>query len=434
MPRTKSTNVCRWAAARGSLGSAILVVACACVAVPANGAEPRVEALLRTAVAELVKMQEEDGAWPYEGVYRVGGQIPMGYRVGGTAIVIESLLYAAPDDADARRAIDRGLAYILSKLDHDLLAPSTVDAYDVRVWGHCYVLQTFCRLREKKRQGDHAMEIEAWIPKLVAALVTEELEGGGWNYASRRAPASFVTAPVVQALLLAREQGEGVPPAIFERAAKSLQSQRSGDGSFAYSGRRPSPSSRPASPTTRPAIPPTSGASSPTATSTPSRPSATSSASRPATTASSAPRRVQMDALPGSIARSAVCESTLVLLGAGSPRDVAAALDAFHTHWEELEKRRKKSGTHEPPYGVAPYYFYYGHRYAAQAIQMLPAERRERERARLLETILRTRDEDGTWNDRVFPRSRNFGTAMIVLALLGDAAPLPPMLPGVSPP
>jgi hypothetical protein len=28
------------------------------------------------------------------------------------------------------------------------------------------------------------------------------------------------------------------------------------------------------------------------------------------------------------------------------------------------------------------------------------------------------RDADGTWNDRVFPRSASFGTAMSVLALL----------------
>ena len=57
---------------------------------------------------------------------------------------------------------------------------------------------------------------------------------------------------------------------------------------------------------------------------------------------------------------------------------------------------------------------------------MLPEKNRAKERERLLETILKTRDDDGTWNDRVFARSRNYGTAMIVLALLGDQAPLPP--------
>ena len=116
------------------------------------------------------------------------------------------------------------------------------------------------------------------------------------------------------------------------------------------------------------------------------------------------------------------------MLGGGSATAVQAALDAFHLHWDELEKRRKKTGTHVGPYGIAPYYFYFAHRYAAQAIQMLPASDRAAERARFRTVLLRTRDEDGTWNDRVFKRSRNFGSAMAVLALLGDRVPLPPML------
>ncbi|MCZ6817225.1 MAG: hypothetical protein O7F76_11115, partial [Planctomycetota bacterium] len=54
-----------------------------------------------------------------------------------------------------------------------------------------------------------------------------------------------------------------------------------------------------------------------------------------------------------------------------------------------------------------------------------PSELRAAERARLREVLLRTRATDGTWNDRVFPRSRNYGTAMAVLALLADRVPLP---------
>ena len=43
-------------------------------------------------VAQIVSMQEKGpgsdiaAQWPYEGVYRVGGNIPFGYRVGGTSI------------------------------------------------------------------------------------------------------------------------------------------------------------------------------------------------------------------------------------------------------------------------------------------------------------------------------------------------------------
>jgi hypothetical protein len=101
-------------------------------------------------------------------------------------------------------------------------------------------------------------------------------------------------------------------------------------------------------------------------------------------------------------------------------------LNAFHEHWDELKKRHQQTGTHVPPFSIAPYYFYYGHRYAAQAIELLPESERPAERERLLKTVLRTRDADGTWNDRVFPRSKNYGTAMIVLALMAERVPSPP--------
>jgi len=35
------------------------------------------------------------------------------------------------------------------------------------------------------------------------------------------------------------------------------------------------------------------------------------------------------------------------------------------------------------------------------------------------------REEDGGWNDRVFPRSESFGTAMSMLALLAPRMPAP---------
>ena len=337
--------------------------------------------LIKTAVKELIDMQEENGDWPYQGVYRVAGQIPVGYRIGGTALVCEGLLAAAPGDQKADAAIERGVAFILKTLEHPLMVPSKRDTYDVRVWGHCYALDLFCRLREAKRMGAQAQSIESWIPRLVAALIKEELPKGGWNYANRRAHAAFVTCPVTQALLLARSQGEDVPDEVFKRARQALEGSRLDSGTFVYSGM-----------------------------------------------VRAGKKKDDGKELPGSVARSAVSETTLQLLGGGSVKAIDASIGAFHEHWEWLEKRRKKTGTHEPPYGIAPYYFYYGHRYAAQAIEMLPKERRGQEREKMLEKIMRTRDEDGTWNDRVFPRSRNFGTNMVMLALLGEKAPMPPAL------
>lgn len=334
--------------------------------------------MVRKAVAQLIAIQEESGAWPYEGVYRVKSEIPVGYRVGGTSLVAGALLYAAPKDEKAAKAVERGLAYVLKTLDDPLLEVSTEDAYDVRIWGHATALEFLCHA---KAAGLRVQGVDDWIPKLVKCIVTEELLHGGWNYAGRNQPAAFVTAPVAQALLLARGRGAEVPRDVLDRARRVLENARTDAGAFLYSGRFKEGESRTTS-----------------------------------------------DQTAGSCARSAACESTLRLLGGGSVDAVRGALNSFHRHWDELEKRRRKTGTHEGPYRIAPYYFYYGHRYAAQAIQMLPEASRAEERERLLKVLLKTRDSDGTWNDRVFDRSRAFGTAMAVLALIGDAAPLPPAL------
>jgi hypothetical protein len=339
--------------------------------------------LIQQAINHLVALQETDGAWPYEGVHRVKGQIPVGYRVGGTSLVAATLLLAAPQNVEARAAVGRGLALVLKELNHPLMAPSTESRYDVRVWGHACALEFLCHVRAARAMGQSARDIETWIPRLIDTLVTEEIPGGGWNYANRRQHASFVTAPVTQALLLARSQGEKVPEALLQRARKVLEICRTEEGAFLYSGTLEKSEKAAKSP---------------------------------------------INQLPGSIARSAVCETTLLLLGGGSVQDVRVSLQAFHQHWIELEKRRQKPGTHIGAYKIAPYFFYYGHRYAAQAIEMLPPSERPSERIRLLELILKTRDPDGTWNDRVFPRSRNYCSAMVVLALLGEKVPLVPAL------
>ena len=59
-----------------------LLVAAAGVQQPAARTD-----LVRDSVQALIKMQEDGGQWPYEGVYRVNKELPIGYRVGGTSIV-----------------------------------------------------------------------------------------------------------------------------------------------------------------------------------------------------------------------------------------------------------------------------------------------------------------------------------------------------------
>lgn len=179
---------------RTRLLRAVVLLAVCVVLLPLGHAQKEKPAtpadLAHTAVRQLIAIQEEAGQWPYEGVYRVQGQLPVGYRVGGTAIVAGTLLHTAPNDKDARAAIHRGLAFVLKELADPLMAPSTENRYDVRVWGHACALEFLCQLRAAKAVGDRAAEVDQWISKLVQTLLTEEIPGGGSMGRSRRGAGS----------------------------------------------------------------------------------------------------------------------------------------------------------------------------------------------------------------------------------------------------
>lgn len=343
--------------------------------VPCWGEEPTETEMVKAATKRLIELQGKDGSWAYEGVYRKKGRIPVPYRVGGTAIVGEALLVATKSsDKQAQVALTGATRFILDRLDHAQMVPSVADVYDVRVWGHTYALTYFCRLLKARRARDHKQAVEDAVDTLVKTLLFEQIQDGGWNYNNHRRQCSFVTGPTVQALLLAKARGREVPDAVFLRARRALESAQLKTGPYTYIG----------------------------------------------------PAKAGPRATPaGSTARATLCNTVRILLGAGSVEELQRSIDLFHEHWGELEKRRKKTGTHVKPYGIAPYYVFFAHRWIGQAIELLPRKVRAAERERLLDRLRATRDPDGTWNDRVFPLSKSYGTAMAVLGILGKKQALP---------
>ncbi len=369
-----------------------------------------VSAALAEGCEVLLEMQEnlysdDDAAppreWPYEGVYRVrssqhkGPVIPIGYRVGGTSIASLAMIEAPGYREDAKRvaAVERAVEFVLEGLDAPLMASGFKGSYDVRGWGHNYALTMFLRM----------VELEAVPPKFAKAVTAkvqwliETLEAtaipkvGGWNYSrrhgfrdERNAPSPFMTAPTVQALLHAAASGHSVDSEIVEASLVSLQRGRTGAGGMTYT--IPSKSK----------IDTDEGELS------------------------------MMDKMEGSIARLPAVEATLWIAGRGDQERLCAAIEKFFVHWDALEVRKQKNGTHIMPFGVAPYYFIYGHFYVAQAIELIGNEAlRDSQRNRFRAVMAKIREPNGGWNDRVFPRSRNFGTAMGMMALQMPELPRP---------
>lgn len=360
------------------------------------------EDAIRIGVERVVAMEESDpnaqgerdagevggargaGEWPYEGVYREGGEIPIGYRVGGTAIACLAMVRAPGygEDEARRDAVARGVEFVIASVAHPKMSIDDYDAgYDVRGWGYAYGLMLLSELKSRglipAGREAAAQEAASFFVRGVAG--TEIPQIGGWNYArgagrERVAPPStFMTASTLQALFMAAAAGYEVDGAMIERALRYLESASAETGEFVYSGTGERGGS----------------------------------------------------GVPGATGRMLACETTLMLAGRGSPARVRAALDAFIAHWDRLEERRAKTGTHVGPFGVAPYYFYYAHYYAAMAVELLPRREQREYRARVEELIFRTRTAEGIWNDRVFGRTANYGTSMAVMALLMRDAGMP---------
>ena len=355
----------------------------ALAAVAASPVLPSDAEAISAGVAKIVAMQEKGpGAevaaeWPYEGVYRVGGKIPYGYRVGGTSIAGMALLTAPgfADDAARKDAIARAVDFVAKSKDEPLLSPVYGGNYDVRGWAHCYGLRFLLAARKAGAVADaQKPAVDAAIAFYLDALKKTEIpKVGGWQYArgpgiDNPCPTSpFMTAPCLVALVEAKEAGLEVGDELIARTVKALEITRGESGYVAYSATRPT--------------------------------------------------RDDAGQIPGAIGRMCAVEAALARVGKGDEKRLRFAVEKFLEFWPELEKRRKKQGTHVPPYGVAPYYFFYAFNHAAQAIEFLPEAERPPLREKFRELLFKVRDADGTWNDRVFPRSAAFGTAMSVLAL-----------------
>ncbi|MFZ4575806.1 MAG: prenyltransferase/squalene oxidase repeat-containing protein [Phycisphaerales bacterium] len=347
-------------------------------------ADDDLAAAVSSGVGFLLTHQEGEpkGEWPYEGVYRVGGKIPIGYRVGNTGICVMAIL-AAPgqgEDPERAAAITRALQFICAGTQHPLMSEKDYDAgYDVRAWGYIFGMQGMLRA---KAAGAVPAELTGPVNDAIAwycdALQKTEIpEAGGWNYArpsgraKKAAPSSFMTSCALQALFEAKADGRSIDPAVVDRALAFLEKSKGASGAVQYSGE--------------------AGAG-------------------------------RNDQTPGAVGRMLAVETTLMLAGKGSVQSTRGAVDAFIVHWEWLNKRKAKSGTHEGPYAIAPYYFMFAHRYAAMAVELLPSAERAEYRRRINNLLFSVRAEDGTWNDRVFPRTANYGTAFAMLSILEPKA------------
>jgi hypothetical protein len=254
----------------------------------------------------LLSRQKEEGTW------RTSEKVPT--RLASQTLLICQALMDARDDSNRERidpAVEKALAYCLDeiKVKRDWRI----------VWDHILGVPVYRRAKELGLLKGREQELEEAIRFSLRKLERGQGRAGSWSYTDLTGGihTSFVTSSAAYWLIEAKEAGGKVEQAMIDRAVSMIESMRLEDGAFAYY---------------HPIRKNKEGG------------------------------RASFDKMPGSIARNALCELVLLRAGRGSKVRVGQALENFMTHYGELEENYLKfPGTHDGPYQIAPYYFFYGH-------------------------------------------------------------------------
>jgi hypothetical protein len=365
-------------------GVAVVLAGWLCAGRPACSEE--LEAAIDRGIAFLLDTQRVDGSWGSADNTKGGVDIyapaPGGhhaFRCAVTALCVSALIEADRDKAADREAIEHGARWLLDRLPS--LRRATPDAL-YNVWGHAYGIEALALLHHRHADDpDVQRQIEACIRGQVELLERYESVDGGWGYydftagASKptSSPNSFTTATVLLALADARDLGVAVPEKLFDRGLAAIRRQTKPDRSYLYGEYL---KYKPAHPVNRPG---------------------------------------------GSLGRSQACNAVLRRLGDPDLTDAAitAWLERLFARNGWLDLGRKKPIPHESWFAVAGYFFFYGHFYAAECIEALPAADRPPLQAKLARIMLPLQEPNGCfWDYPFYDYHMQYGTAFAVRTLV----------------
>lgn len=338
---------------------------------------------IRRGVDFLVKNQNRDGSWgsatPDTGLYAPVPGAHDAFRAAVTALPVSALIDSADARPEVSAAINRGEAYLLVNLPK-IRRADMGSLYNV--WTHAYGIEALARLLAR-HEGDqaHQKAIRDVIAQQVDRLKRYEFGPGGWGYydfeTHLQPPGgtvpSFTTSTVLLALKEARRVGVEVPESMFTRGVRIVRQQQKPDFTYLYGGHH---WARPMGQVNQPG---------------------------------------------GSLGRSQVCNLALRRLGDERITDTVLeeCLDRLFARNLWLDLGRKRPIPHESYFKVAGYFFYYGHYYAAQCIDELPAEKRPQLAAQLAFRLLPLQEKDGCWWDfPLFNYHQQYGTSMAVMSLV----------------
>jgi hypothetical protein len=309
-----------------------------------------------------------------------------GFRGAVTSLCVSAIIESgrAADDPEIAAALVRGEDFLLAELPK--VRRSAADAL-YNVWTHAYGIRCLIKMRQRAlKAGDKERAAECIRQlKIQIDLATRyESVNGGWGYydfavGSKRpasSPTSFTTATMLVAF---HEVENSEPPTgididdkIIEHAIAALNRQRLNTNSYTYGEYL---KMRPFYDINRPG---------------------------------------------GSLGRSQACNYALWLWGDETITDEVFVewLMRLRDRNGWLDIGRKRPVPHESWFGVAGYFFYYGHFYAGHCVEALPDDKAAPYANDLAHIILALQEKDGSWWDFPFyDYHQPYGTAYAIMTL-----------------
>jgi hypothetical protein len=370
---------------------------------------------IKRGVDFLLESQLKSGAWGRSEngkYYKIWAPVPgahHAYRTATTALAVRALVEASHlFDGDKRdkieSSIDKAQAWLLEFGGN--LRRSAPDMYDdyfghalYNVWGHSYGIQAAVTLH-RRAEGNTELQakLHGFIKYHVNRLEQDEFINGGWGYyddpftdkygravqprrAKQERPTgssiSFTTATALLALKDAEKLGFDISENVTKKAVDSILRQRYPDFAYAYGEYlKYSP-------------------------------------------------RMDINRPAGSLGRSQVCNLALRVYGDKLVTDevLETWLDRLivRNGWLGMSRKRNypAESPHHADFGVAGYFYYYGHYYAAMCIDELPAANRPVYQDHLAKILMPLQEKDGSWWDYIlYDYHQQYGTAMAVSSLV----------------
>ncbi len=351
--------------------------------VPETLDQEAARAALERGVAWLLESQAQDGSFGVgvcDTLLEAGFSIETyhNWQVAGHALACMALMHA-PESPAVRSALERGLRHLLEARDSKRGSDWDSDF----LWSGLYSFVALVEAAQDERfQGpEWQAPIAEAGQRYLGILVENQTPEGGFGYydfpyptARPKWATSFCTALVLPALQDGLRLGWLEDAKLLERARKYVARCALPNGAYEYDLN---------------AVPRISGGE-------------------------------QINDVKGSLGRIQVCNWGLASTGERkiTTGRVREGLAAFFEHHRFLDVARMRPIPHEAYYQNAAYFYWFGHYYAAQAINLLPEEEREALHARLRPHAIKVQRDDGSTADFLPASSMTTAsTAYLVLTL-----------------